>query len=666
MDYKRVLIALVSDLKRLRNFSKKLSLDKSIELIDDVLRRLEADSFSIAVVGEFKRGKSTFINALLGQDILPSDILPCSATLNRVTYGLKPLVKVNFKDGREDEVQIDQLANYVTKLTPESESTAADVKEATVYYPVHYCQNNVDIIDTPGLNDDQSMTDVTLSVLPQVDAAILVILAQSPLSEYERDFLENKLLTSDLGRIIFVVTAIDRSNTPEDGEKIVRHVEERIKEYVLKRAQEQFGEDSEEFKLYIKKIGKPRVFGLSAYQALTAKQTNDIALLAQSRFAEFETALEQFLTQDRGAIFLQVPVNRAIASAAEIIKTISIRENALEMKLEEFSKAYEASVADISELRQRKQQEMHRIDAAAQGIKQRVQPLISQLEYDLKRTAEQTIDGMVITPKDLNNKKALSEKLARTISDQVQAASQKLADKIQSDIQQGLAAEVDRLRDFTTSVDQVLSRIEMQFIQIEAETARKRSAAGEGVTAAVSLMTGFGGLWSGYREGGIKGAAIGTAASIGTYFGAGMLIAALGLPLTWPALIAVGITSIFTGKWSARLISGKDRVDHFKTDYKAKVLEEIEKQLRDNRVEHKVDDYISTSFTALKQKLHQEVESLLDNTQQTLAELRGKRERDETLTEAERKELGEMHTETQKILGNAQRLSNQLVEIMSV
>jgi hypothetical protein len=177
------------------------------------------------------------------------------------TYGLKPSVTITFKDGRTQQVAIDQLADYVTKLTPEAEETAASIKDATVQYPIPYCQNNVEIIDTPGLNDDTNMTAVTLGVLPQVDAAILVIMAQAPFSEYERDFLENKLLTNDLGRVIFVVTAIDRLNRPEDADRVVTSIRNRIQKHVMDRAAEQFGKDSEEYEVYVRKIGTPKVFG---------------------------------------------------------------------------------------------------------------------------------------------------------------------------------------------------------------------------------------------------------------------------------------------------------------------------------------------------------------------------------------------------------------------
>lgn len=97
LDYRRTLISLVIALKQLRHFSKKLALE--VQLLDAILKRVENDSFSVAVVGEFKRGKSTFINALLSQEILPSNILPLKAQAkdyvreDQVCLILKPLIE---------------------------------------------------------------------------------------------------------------------------------------------------------------------------------------------------------------------------------------------------------------------------------------------------------------------------------------------------------------------------------------------------------------------------------------------------------------------------------------------------------------------------------------------------------------------------------------------
>lgn len=664
VNYKNVVNTLIGDLDKLRDFSQKLKLD--VELIDEVLKRTQANYFTVAVVGEFKRGKSTFINALLDKEILPSDILPCSATLNRVKYGLTPSVTVTFKDGHEEQVAVEQLTNYVTKLTEESKHIAASVKEAVVYYPVPFCQNNVEIIDTPGLNDDANMTEVTLSVLPQVDAAILVIMAQAPFGEYERDFLENKLLSSDLGRVIFVVTGIDRFNRPEDADKVIKHIEERIQKYVLQRAEEQFGKDSTNYEVYLKKIGKPKIFGLSAYQYLEGKQRNDSALIALSRFEQFVLSLETFLTEDRGSIVLQVPVNRMIASSAEILKAIGMQESALEMDQEKFQAAYEESVAEIEAIRKRKKEEMVLIDKAADNVKHRVRPLIFTLPKLLKQAAEEAIDNTDIKPNELNNPKALGEKMENKVTSTVHKAGRELSELIQREIQEGIDREVERLKDFTQSVDEALKRIEVKFVEIPIDANRKTNATAEAITAIVSAFTTLGGIWAGYRAAGVKGAFTGAAASFVSSYATLLIAAAVGLnPLSLPVLVTAWSISFLTGDWLAKAVSGGERVKTFKTNYKAKVLEEIDKQLQ-QQLEKNINNHISDRFSDLKEALQKEVESLLDNTQNTLDELRTKRNKNEFLTENERRELDEMRVETQRILGNAERLSKQLVQVMSV
>ena len=650
VDYKRSVLTLSADLKRLRDFSEKLALENSIKLIDSVLKRIEDDSFSVAVVGEFKRGKSTFINALLGQEILPADILPCSATLNRVTYGLKPQVKVIYKNGREEDVAIDRLAEYVTKLTPESEITAADVKEAVIYYPVHYCQNNVDIIDTPGLNDDRNMTDVTLSVLPQVDVALLIIMAQSPLSEYERDFLENKLLTNDLGRVIFVVTGIDRFNHPEDGEKVVANIRDRIENFVLQKAEKQFGKDSEEYKVYVKKIGTPKIFGLSAYQALAAKRTGDNALLHQSRFPEFETALEKFLTQERGAIALQVPINRAIVSATEIIKTINIQEGAQQMSQEDFDTSYDASTAKLAALRQRKVEEMQKIDAATTQTKQAVAPLLSQLEHELKQAAIQVIKSEVINPADLEKSKidGFQEKLGQKISNAMRITSQNIAEKIQSEVDKKITIEVERLGDFALVANEISYDIEKQFLLTTHQTSQEKIEANNMMPSSTLSVTQLAGI-------GLGGALTANMA----------LVFAFGMVFTLIPTLIIGAVSAIGFKHFFKQ-SGTKTLENFKIKYEEAVVEEIEKQLALNPPYQKVNDSISEIFNTIKQKISQEAETLLQNMQNTLNDLRGKKERNETLNESKLEEFKQIRIESQKILDNAHNVSDKIMQAIGV
>ncbi|NJL10315.1 MAG: dynamin family protein, partial [Calothrix sp. SM1_7_51] len=177
-------------------------------------------TFTIAVFGEFNRGKSTFINALLGQEILPSDILATTATLSKIIYSPTIGAKICFKDDSQQEIDVYQLANYVTQLTEDSVAIATKIKEAVIYYPVAYCQNNIEIIDTPGLSDNVEMTNITSAIINQCDLGIMVISAQSPFGISEGNFLTNTLLANGIYNILFVVNQIDVFSR-KDANKII-------------------------------------------------------------------------------------------------------------------------------------------------------------------------------------------------------------------------------------------------------------------------------------------------------------------------------------------------------------------------------------------------------------------------------------------------------------
>jgi hypothetical protein len=272
------------------------------ELAQTVRERLEhlaSGAFVLAIVGEFKRGKSTLANALLGAEIMPSDVLPTTAAVNRVVYGRTPQASLRFRDGNEQTVPIERLHEFVTKLDDESATRAAALEEAVVAFPTQLCRQNVELLDTPGLGDEAAMTERTTEAIARVDAAVVVTSALAPFAQSEADILRELTEHVDPSRLFFVVGQIDLV-PPDDVGRLVALVERRVRAALPAS------------------IAPLRVFPLSAREALHAKLGRDHARLAASRFEALEQALERFLVRDRGVAVVQV-ANEALAAMGALL-----------------------------------------------------------------------------------------------------------------------------------------------------------------------------------------------------------------------------------------------------------------------------------------------------------------------------------------------------------
>ena len=672
-SYKQIVIDLTSDLKKLKEFSEKLKLEGNVSSIDDVIHRLAEDNFQVAIIGEFKRGKSTTINALLGKDVLPMNVLPTTATLNKITYSITPFVKIQYKDGKIEEIGIDELNKYVTKLTKESKERAQNIKEATVYYPVNYCKNGVTIIDTPGLNDEECMTEVTMSVLPQIDAAIMVVMANSPFSESERDFLQSKVITSDLGRVLFVVTGIDLLDE-DDVDTVLNHITNQIQEHVLEKAASTYGKESKEYDMYLRKLGNIRVYGVSSKKALKAKVKGDHSALEASGFPEFEKALERFLTEDRGAVMLNVPVSRIKTSSMGIVRAVELRQNALNLQKEEFDQKYEEAMKEIKSIREDRKTEFEKINESAQQTFDALTPLIKSYWTNLENVAMQAIDNAYLDAEDMKDSKIkdTQDRLGKLVQNAVMKESQSITERIQQAITTALATEAERISSFEKDFFQATTRIQNLFVN----TKLKAGSGSEVISTITNTVIGFGigGVIMGYRESGWKGALLGGATgfagmAVGNIGLFGLLIPALAIPVTWPVAIIGGITvallSTFSSKWALGKVFGKNKIVEFKNSYKEAVRSEIVKMKAEDNFSEKVRVQVESAFTALKDKIRKETDSILLDTQNQLTALQVELAEARMTGDKEKEELKQMLTVVDEICERADKIGRQLTQVLT-
>ncbi len=675
--YKKAVAMLQEDMMQLENYCEELGLDATRESVRLVRERTAEDSFKVAVVGEFKRGKSTLINGLLGKEILPADPLPCSATLNRITYDVKPHAMISFKNGEKLEVPVEELRNYVTKLTEESAQTAETISEATVFYPLNYCKKNVDIIDTPGLNDDENMTNVTLSVIPQVDISIMAIMALSPFGQYEKDFLENKLMASDVGKVIFVVTRIDLVD-PEDRERIVDHIRQEITKHILVKAKKLYGEESDEYKDYARKLGDVKVIGISPRNALRGKLRDDQALYEDSNYPEFEKELEKMLLEERGAIQLREQLGKVLGAATEIAQNGELQKNAMQMDAYEFEKKYVAAKGQFAEIRKKREEEAEKIKLAGQELSIQINGMIDEYWSVLPNELNAAIDSYILTEDDVkaDNLENTQGKMMDHIQNVSRNSMQLFNERVQNAIADAVGKETVRLENFEADFFQSMAGVTKEFSpeQVDDKVNNMFSAVGVlvSVLAAGNVIGGAaGGVYEGYKKAGLKGALIGGGASLGGILATNVLVnsilvasgVSLGI-LALPLYAAMGIVGAFTGKYALnKFLPGgsQKQIDNLRQAFKDQVGNSILEQKREGKLKEEYRKQTEEIFSRISDKVEQETENIMTDMERTLENLQRQKLESQYVDESGRNRLNDILVKTTEISERAVKLREQLM-----
>ncbi|MGB7892236.1 MAG: dynamin family protein [Microcoleus sp.] len=270
------------------------------EEITKVSQRLQSPCFRVAVVGEFSKGKSTLLNALLGEEIQPVRDIPCSGNVTILKYGSQRRVICRYKNGREEEIppaQYQEKASISEEAAygsyADEEIAKSEIAEIVFEHPdLELCRNGVEIIDSPGLNEQAERTLVTQQVLKTTDAVIFLTHAQNALTEKERElllYLKKELNYGNnegAGNIFMVVNFFDLLRREESRQQVRKRVETIVKSQNLI-------------------AGGNRIHFISAQSALEAileGNENDDYLKS---FQGFTDSIEKFLTVERGAIALR-------------------------------------------------------------------------------------------------------------------------------------------------------------------------------------------------------------------------------------------------------------------------------------------------------------------------------------------------------------------------
>ncbi|MFH1465172.1 MAG: dynamin family protein [Pseudomonadota bacterium] len=191
----------------------------------DARARLDRD-FVLLVLGDFKRGKSTLINALLERELLPSDVTPETVSINQVAWGSSIGVEAVLENGGKVTLGMDDLPS--ARLQRVQGELPAPVDHLLIHAPAPWLRG-LRIVDTPGLGDLMQRFEARIQAfLPVADAVIYLVSALSPLSETERSFLQAHIRPQGYPRLLFVVNMLDAPASAEEGERVLEAVRTKI------------------------------------------------------------------------------------------------------------------------------------------------------------------------------------------------------------------------------------------------------------------------------------------------------------------------------------------------------------------------------------------------------------------------------------------------------
>ncbi len=321
----------------------------SKNLIDDlqeISKKNQSKRFRVTVVGEFSQGKSTFLNALVGEEIQPVREIPCTGVVSVLRYGEEKRVICCYKDGRKEDLPIE---NYQEKVSISEEAAIGNLSDELAHCEIEeiifehpdldLCSSGVEIIDSPGLNEHPDREAITQKILKDTDAAIFITSASRCLAKSERDVIEGLKVTLNSGlsdqpanNLFILVNFWDLVQTEKGRTQIPKRIEENIqgKNPIIS--------------------GENRIHYISAKLALDAIVNNEHNEYIES-FDYFINCLQDFLVNERGKLEVAASVNR-IQALTEIADNdlkqyekilegeIKISESA---KLEIFEKIGEAS-----------------------------------------------------------------------------------------------------------------------------------------------------------------------------------------------------------------------------------------------------------------------------------------------------------------------------------
>lgn len=351
-----------------------------------LLDRLEKGRFQLAVLGQFKRGKSTLLNALLGEEILPSSVIPLTTIPTFIQYGPERRIRVHFMDRKSEEICSSQDADEMNRVLLGYVSESANPKnvKGVSYVEIAHPSpllREVVLIDTPGIGSThRHNTEMTLNFLPQCDAALFLVSADPPITEVEVEFLRQ--VREKVVRIFFVLNKIDYLSGPELETALA---------FLKKVLAESTGIPDE-----------VEIFPVSAKMALSARRKGDRAQLDASGLPRITGHLVDFLAREKSRVLREAMGRKALDLLHDAYLHVNLEMRSLEMPIHDLEERLALFRRKIGEARRERQHAQDILNGDHRRIVELLEEECARLRESSMRHLEEIASSAIASSRELD------------------------------------------------------------------------------------------------------------------------------------------------------------------------------------------------------------------------------------------------------------------------
>lgn len=402
-------------LSELIAYSSRLDLHSTLRDLQAARERLAEDRFNLVVLGEFKRGKSTLVNALLERPVLPTGVLPLTSVVTVLGGGDRERLLVSLAGGHEHVAPMGELELYVTEAGNPENRLGVEVVRVELAHEL--LDAGLDLVDTPGVGSiHEHNTSAAREFLAQVDAALVVLDAGQPFTAAERDLVRE--LAKRVPRVLLVLNKIDLLTGEDRGAAL---------EFIEAAAGELLGSEPE------------------AVFAVSARGGEGMAALRRR--------LRRLATEERRGTLTRSLAQLAAAAAVEIIAGARIEQHASELPLQELQRRIELFRAGIADLRSAGEEAAALLDSGVSSA------LAAQLDEPLQRWAQAERERLCAALRahvgELGRRSP--RELADALSSWTDARIRSELGGLTGELEPALAAELERLQNgYAARIERIL------------------------------------------------------------------------------------------------------------------------------------------------------------------------------------------------------------------